>query len=192
MTDKVDNDDRLPFKPRIPPWMALLLLGPVVLAIIMYYVGVSPLNGVLLPEPRALPAGDTSLPGGASVRFDGRWALLYVGPGNCDKACSEALSRTRQAHQALGTDMPRVQRFFVATSGAPNREPGATDDPELVILTDGAAARDEVLAALGEFATGDVFLADPRGNVVLRFPAGTAAQAMQEDLIRLLGASQIG
>ena len=161
MTDKVDNDDRLPFKPRIPPWMALLLLGPVVLAIIMYYAGVSPLNGVLLPEPSTLPAVDMSLPGGATARFGGRWALLYVGPGNCEKACTDTLSRTRQAHQALGTEMVRVQRFFVATSGAPNREPGATNDPELVVLADGAAARDDVLASLGEFADGDVLFALP-------------------------------
>ncbi len=192
MTGEADNDGRLPFKPRIPPWMALLFLGPVILAIILYYVGVSPLNGVLLPEPGTLPTGALGLPDGADARFTGRWALLYVGEGNCEEACRETLSRTRQAQQALGTEMVRVQRFFIATRGAPAGEFRATDDPELVVLADGATSRDAVLAALGEFAEGDVFVADPRGNVLLRFPAGTATKAMQEDLTLLLEASRIG
>ena len=45
---------------------------------------------------------------------------------------------------------------------------------------------------LGEFAEGDVFIADPLGNVVLRFPAGTTMKDMHEDLNLLLKASQIG
>jgi hypothetical protein len=49
-----------------------------------------------------------------------------------------------------------------------------------------------VLATLGEFAEGDVFIADPLGNVVLRFPAGAAMKDMHEDLALLLKASQIG
>ena len=49
-----------------------------------------------------------------------------------------------------------------------------------------------MLAALGEFAEGDVFVADPLGNLVLRFPAGTAMKDMHADLKLLLKASQIG
>ncbi len=192
MTDKSDNDGRMPFKPRIPPWMALLLIGPIILAIVMYYAAVSPLQGVLLPEPRPLPTGTLSLPDGATTRFGGRWSLLYVGQGNCEEACRDTLSRTLQAQQALGTEMVRVQRFFIATSGAPDAEFRAKDDPGLVVVTDGAISRDSVLAALGEFAEGDVFVADPRGNVMLRFPAGTAMKAMHEDLTLLLEASRIG
>lgn len=192
MTDDVDIDGQAPFRPRIPPWVALLLIGPVVLAIVMYYVGVSTLNGVLLPEPRTLPAGTMSLPGGATASFSGRWSLLYVGQGDCNQACREALSRMREAHRALGEEMPRVQRFFVPTDETPPREFPATDDPDLVVLTDGMTSRDAVLATLGEFAEGDVFVADPRGSVVLRFPAGMAMQAMHEDLTLLLKASQTG
>lgn len=192
MTDDVDIDGKAPFRPRIPPWVALLLIGPVVLAIIMYYLGVSTLNGVLLPEPRTLPTGNMSLPGGATASFSGRWSLLHVGQGDCNEACRETLSRTRAAHQALGGEMPRVQRFFVPTDDAPPGAFLATGDPDLVVLTDGVTSRDAVLTALGEFAEGDVFVADPRGNVVLRFPAGMAMQAMHEDLTLLLRASQSG
>ena len=88
--------------------------------------------------------------------------------------------------------MSRVQRFFVATSGAPNPGFVAADHPGLLVLPDGLASRDAVLATLGEFAEGDVFIADPLGNVVIRFPAGTAMKDMHHDLTLLLKASQIG
>jgi hypothetical protein len=118
--------------------------------------------------------------------------VLYVGRGDCDDACKETLRRTRQVRRALGKEMSRVQRLFVSTSGQPNSGFLAADQPGLLVMTDELASRDVVLTALGEFAEGDVFIADPLGNVVLRFPAGTTMKDMHEDLNLLLKASQIG
>ena len=192
MTDAAHNDGRTPFRFRIPPWMALLVFGPIMLAIVMYYAGTRNLNGVPLPQPRTLPAGVMILPDGARANFGGKWSLLYVGRGDCDEPCKEALSRTRQVQGGLGEDISRVQRFFISTSGTPNAGFLAADHPGLLVLTDGLTSRDGVLATLGEFAEGDVFIADPLGNVVLRFPAGTVIKDMQQDLTLLLKASQIG
>lgn len=179
--------------------MALLFFGPIALAIVMYYAGGdqwrpsgSVAHGVLLSQPRTLPTGVMILPDGATADFGGKWSLLYVGRGDCDDACKESLYRTRQVRRALGKESSRVQRFFISTSGAPNAGFLATDHPGLLVLPDGLASRDSVLATLGEFAEGDVFIADPIGNVVLRFPAGTAMKDMHEDLELLLKASQIG
>ena len=108
------------------------------------------------------------------------------------EACKEALYRTRQVRRALGKEMSRVQRFFIATAGAPNTGFLAADHPGILVLTEGLESRDAVLATLGNFAEGDVFIADPLGNVVLRFPAGTAMKDMHQDLQLLLKASQIG
>ncbi|MEO7387254.1 MAG: SCO family protein [Gammaproteobacteria bacterium] len=183
----------------VPLLMALLFFGPLAVAILMYYVGGdrwrpdgSVAHGILLSQPRTLPAGVMVLPGGATADFSGRWSLIYVGRGECDDACKEALYRTRQVRRALGKEMSRVQRFFVSTSGAPNSGFLATEHPGLLVLPDGLAARDTVLNTLGEFAEGDVFVADPRYNVVLRFPAGTTMKDMHQDLTLLLKASQIG
>lgn len=184
---------------RIPAWMALLFFGPIVAAMVLYYVGGDPwrpsgsvAHGILLTQPRTLPTGAMVLPGGATADFGGKWSLLYVGRGDCDEACQEALFRTRQVRRALGKDMSRVQRFFISTSGAPNAGFLATEHPGLLVLTDGLTSRDTVLATLGEFAEGDVFIADPLGNVVLRFPAGAEMKDMHQDLELLLKASQIG
>jgi len=192
MTDPADNDGGIPFRFRIPPWMALLFFGPIVAGIIMYYAGTRNLNGIPLSQPRTLPAEVMLLPDGTRATFGGRWSLLYVGRGDCDGTCKEALSRTSQVQRGLGEEKSRVQRFFISTTGAPDAAFLAADHPGLLVLTDKLTSRDAVLATLGEFAEGDVFIADPLGNVLLRFPAGTATKAIHQDLTRLLKASQIG
>jgi len=183
----------------IPVLMALLFFGPLALAIVMYYAGGdawrpsgSVAHGILLSQPRTLPTGVMILPDGTTADFGGKWSLLYVGRGDCDDACRETLYRTRQVRRALGKEMSRVQRYFISTSGAPNAGFVAADHPGLLVLPDGLSSRDTVLATLGEFAENDVFVADPLGNVVLRFPAGAAMKDMHEDLALLLKASQIG
>ncbi len=165
----------------------------------MYYAGGgqwqpsgSVAHGILLSQPRMLPTEEMILPDGATAGFGGKWSLLYVGRGDCDDACKETLYRTRQVRRALGKEMSRVQRYFISTSGTPNAGFLAADHPGLLVLPDGLSSRDTVLAALGTFAEGDVFVADPLGNVVLRFPAGAAMKDMHEDLALLLKASQIG
>lgn len=179
--------------------MALLFFGPIAIAIVLYYSGDdrwrpsgTVAHGILLSQPRTLPTGVMILPDGATADFGGKWSLLYVGRGDCDDACKEMLYRTRQVRRALGKEESRVQRFFVSTSGAPNPGFLAADHPGLLVLPDGLTSRDAVLATLGEFAVGDVFIADPLGNVVLRFPAGTPMKDMHQDLELLLKASQIG
>lgn len=183
----------------IPSLMALLFFGPLAVAILMYYVGGeqwrpsgSVAHGILLPQPRTLPTGVMVLEDGATGDFAGKWSLLYVGRGDCDDACKEALYRTRQVRRALGNEMSRVQRFFIVTSGAPNTGFLAAVHPGILVMTGGLASRDAVLWTLGTFAEGDVFIADPLGNVVLHFPAGTAMKDMHQDLRLLLKASRIG
>lgn len=190
---------RPPPKRLVPALMALLFFGPLAIAILLYYGGSkqwrppgSVAHGILLPQPRTLPVGRVVLADGATADFSGKWSLLYVGRGDCDDACKEALYRTRQVRRALGKEMSRVQRFFIATVGSPNTGFLATDHPGLLVMTEGLDLRDAVLASLGTFAEGDVFIADPLGNVVLRFPAGTPMKDMHQDLQLLLKASQIG
>lgn len=183
----------------VPALVALVFFGPIAVAIFLYYGGGEQwrpsgtvAHGILLDQPRLLPTGVMILNDGLMADFAGKWSLLYVGRGDCDEPCKEALYRTRQVRRALGKEMSRVQRFFISTSGQPNRGFLAADQPGLLVITEGLASRDVVLAALGEFAEGDIFIADPLGNVVLRFTAGTPMRDMHDDLSLLLKASQIG
>jgi hypothetical protein len=199
VTTLAPTGDKKPNTRLVPALMALLFFGPLAIAIAMYYSGGarwrpqgSIAHGTLLAQPRTLPGEVMLLADGATAGFTGKWSLLYVGRGDCDDACKETLYRTRQVRRALGKEMARVQRFFIATGGEPNPGFVAADHPGLLVMAEGLAARDVVLATLGAFSEGEVFIADPLGNVVLRFPANTAMKDMYDDLKLLLKASQIG
>ena len=199
MTTLAPTGDKKPGTRLVPALMALLFFGPLAIAITMYYSGGalwrpqgSIAHGTLLAQPRTLPGEVMLLADGATAAFTGKWSLLYVGRGDCDDACKETLYRTRQVRRAVGKEMARVQRFFIATGGEPNPGFVAADHPGLLVMAEGLASRDAVLATLGAFAEGEVFVADPLGNVVLRFPAGTSMKDMHADLQLLLKASQIG
>ena len=132
----------------------------------------------------------------------GKWLLLVVdqdvNDNACGDACRRALHATRQARTIQGREKDRVGRLLLQSTMqstvAPLRSPDlATDHPDLAV----AAATAEQIARLPiRAATIDkgvsIFLLDPRGNLVLRYPADPDIKRLANDLRRLLGASQIG
>jgi hypothetical protein len=49
-----------------------------------------------------------------------------------------------------------------------------------------------VVSVVGETRPGEIFLADPLGNLVMRYPAGTGMKGIHGDLKHLLAISTIG
>lgn len=181
--------------------LAVLFFGPFLAAVLLYFYGGdrfrpdgSTAHGILIAEPRTLPAGTGAVAGDPAARFDGKWSLIFVHRGACGPDCTDSLQRTRQVRRALGREDMRVQRFWVAAAAAGGPDPGtlAREHPDLVVVDDSDPALAGILATLGEFQDGDVFLADPLGNVMMRFPAGSSMKDMHKDLSLLLKASQIG
>lgn len=181
--------------------LAALFFGPFLAAVLLYFYGgdrfgptASTAHGILIAEPRTLPSGDRIVAGKPAARFDGKWSIIYIHQGACGPDCADSLLRIRQVRRALGKEDIRVQRIWVAAGAADGADPGwlAREHPDLLVIGDGDPALDTVRASLGEFRDGDVFLADPLGNVMMRFPAGTSMKGMHKDLTLLLKASQIG
>jgi cytochrome oxidase Cu insertion factor (SCO1/SenC/PrrC family) len=140
-----------------------------------------------------LADGTITLMAGAGNRatLRGKWTLIYLGPGDCAVPCRQALEEMRQARRALGRDMDRVQRLYVVTVGTADTAFLTQQHPGIGLI----AERQTVLAldsAIGERWSGDIFLADPLGNLVMRYPAGTAVKDIHDDLKRLLTVSSIG
>ena len=88
--------------------------------------------------------------------------------------------------------MDRVQRLYVVTVGTADTR-----------LSREGASRASALIAAGPVAkilrrqwviagAGDLFLTDPLGNLVMRYPAGTTMKGMHGDLQHLLSVSTIG
>jgi hypothetical protein len=68
----------------------------------------------------------------------------------------------------------------------------AREHPGIVTVEAGSPARAALDAALGPGSAGAVYVADPLGNVIMRFPAGTPMKDLHKDLSLLLKASRIG
>ena len=147
-----------------------------------------------LMDIRPLPTGGLARPDGAPFGIEslrGKWALLHVDRAECPPTCAAKLFNMRQVRLAQGKDMERVERLWVLLDES---MPG----PELARLTEGVVlARDRdgalvrALPAPGE-ASDHVYLVDPLGNLVLRYPKGADPKRMIKDLQRLLKYSGIG
>jgi len=192
------NDSRTPGRLKLIA-LAAIFLGPLLIAYLLYGSGsrwrpaAGTEHGELLEPPGLLT--DMLLTSGGrddSPNFLGKWSLIVVDEGRCDEICEEVLYASRQVRRALGRDRDRVQRLFYLDAGNPDLEFLANEHPGLIVLGPGSPAGRELLAAIGNHEAGDIFLADPRGNLIMRFPRGTGMKGIHKDLKLLLRISRIG
>jgi cytochrome oxidase Cu insertion factor (SCO1/SenC/PrrC family) len=122
--------------------------------------------------------------------FREKWTLVYVGGGTCDKRCESLLYYMRQIRSAQGPERDRINRLWMVTDG---KDPAAAllaQHPGLRVVR----TQDQVF--LAQFAGAEfgshVYLVDPLGNLMMRFPANPDPSRMIKDLKQLLKASQIG
>ena len=149
-------------------------------------------HGILVQPVRELNAAGLHHFDGRPLDADflaGRWTLVHVARGDCTRGCQQALQRSSQVRQALGDDRNRVQLLLVLP-----RSPGV-NSPQLPAGVQLAAASDDWLARFS-FAepppdTG-VYLVDPQGYLMMRYPADVDRRGMLSDLQRLLKISKIG
>jgi hypothetical protein len=174
------------------PWLiAVVCFGPFALAMLLYY---GPWSPGLLPQlpgkrqllrmPVPLPVAWRTGPAGAY-----RWQLIYARMAPCEQQCAQELDRLLRVQQALGKDQQQVQRALWSAGEGPS-----FDDPELVVeRLDQLPGRD-VADALGPERIGDgrVYVADPRGNVILGYPVDVEQKELLRDLKRLLAGSGTG
>jgi hypothetical protein len=177
--------------------LAVVFLGPMVVAMVLYFTGFqlrpggTTQHGELYQPARPLPDVSFPLVGDESATLRGKWTLIYIGPGECAAPCREALTEMRQVRRALGRDMDRVQRLYLATDGGVDRPFLAAEHPGIGVLAPGGEAA-KIARIAGSASPGDIFLADPLGNLVMRYPAGTGMKGMHGDLKHLLAISTIG
>jgi len=111
----------------------------------------------------------------------GKWVLVTFDAAACDPHCEKKLYFMRQVRRAQGKDMDRVERLWVLTDGAKPR-------PELLAAIEGT--RIEKSGGLAGAFSGNtvdhIYLVDPFGNLMLRFPREPDPSKMIKDLQRLL------
>jgi hypothetical protein len=120
----------------------------------------------------------------------GKWVLVQLDGGNCDERCERKLYAMRQVRRAQGKDMRRVERLWIVTDAASPRA-------ELLAAIDGTHIAPQGAALAAHFPAErspreHVYLVDPLGNLMLRFPADPDPARMLKDLQRLLKYSSFG
>ena len=176
--------------------IAALCLAPFVAAVIVYfywqpagganYGELIPAHVLSDPPLRLLDQRPFKL---SALR--GKWVLLQLDQADCEAACRAKLYDMRQVRLAQGREMERVERVWLILDEAPletllmreydgTRMLRASGSPIVAEFPPAGGARDHI------------YLIDPHGNLMLRFPKHADPRRMYKDLARLLRASRIG
>jgi hypothetical protein len=104
----------------------------------------------------------------------------------CEQPCAQHLGRLLQVQLALGRDRDRVRRVVWHVGALPQ-----LGDAELVERSLESAAGSALVAALNaeRLNDGRVYVADPRGVVILSYPPDVEQKELLRDLKRLLAGS---
>lgn len=181
--------------------LAVLLVcaAPVVASYLTYYV-IRPEGrrnyGELIDPQRPLPPLTATTLDGRQVplaSLKDQWLLVSVASGACDAACEKHLYLQRQLRESLGKEKDRLDWVWLVPDTVPVR---AALQPALaqatVLRIDGAQLAQWLQPAAGAQLGDHLFLVDPMGNWMLRFPPGqdaSTASRMRRDLERLMRAS---
>jgi hypothetical protein len=164
--------------------IAALCAAPIVLGSAAYYYGWgtgkrSNYGELLAPRRLSAPALAT---------LHGKWVLVTFDAAACDAYCERKLYLIRQIRRGQGAGEVRIERLWFLTDGGTVR-------PELLSAIEGthiARANEALLAAFPGRAVDHVYLVDPLGNLMMRFPRDPDPSAMAKDLERLLKYSRFG
>ena len=173
--------------------------APVVASYLSYYV-VKPQgrinHGTLITPPKPMAAEPglafTDLQGQAVApqALQGQWLLVSVAGGACDAACERQLYLQRQLCEVLGRDKDRVDRVWLIPDQAEVRPALLPALAQAWTLRVDAARLSQWLQAdAGQTLSSHLYLVDPRGDWMMRFPADADPVRIKKDLMRLLKAS---
>lgn len=185
-------------------WQLLLVLAvcafPLCASYFTYYVlkPASRGNYGALIDPRAHPMpalGARTLDGQLSglEAYRGKWIMLQVGPSDCRDDCRRRLFAMRQLRLMQGKDMARIERVWLVS----DVEPLATMllrefDGTRVLRAPAAVLAGWLPVEAGSQPAEHLYLIDPLGNLMMRFPKDADPSRVKQDIARLLRASAIG
>lgn len=178
----------------------LVCASPLLLSYLTYYVikpaGRTNYGDLIDPRNHPIPQlGATTLDGKPAglEHFKGQWVMLNVDNGDCQQACRDQLVQMRQLRLMTGKDRERVERVWLITDTTPL-------DTMLMRVVEGTHFLRVPLDAVAKWlpveqggnAADHIYLIDPLGNLMMRFPKNADPAKVKKDIGKLLKASAIG
>jgi hypothetical protein len=177
----------------------LLFFGSMLFAGILRFSGWMPEgrknNGTLLDPPLDLRQVSPSLRDGGAYPWnpDARtWRIAVAPPAGCgDGGCAELVARLDTTWRLFGKDADRVDVLWVCGTSACLPPESAPRPRTLRVLRPESRLQDALSAAPDASGTGagsgmSVYVIDPNGFVILRYPAGFDPVELREDMVKLL------
>lgn len=115
----------------------------------------------------------------------GKWVMVTFDASACDAYCERKLYYMRQIRTAQGKEQGRVERLWVLTDAG-------TPRAELLAAIEGTRMSRTRPEGFPGNPADHIYLVDPLGNLMMRFPRDPDPSAMLKDLKRLLRLSQVG
>lgn len=180
--------------------VVLVCAAPLIFSYLAYYVikpaGRTNYGALIDPRDYPIPALDSRTLDGQALGLDaykGKWIMLQVGSGACELACRDALVAMRQLRLMQGKARDRLERVWLITDAAPI-------DATLVKVVAGTHMLRADPAKLAKWLPVEqggnmaehLYLIDPLGNLMMRFPKNAEPNKVKKDMGKLLKASAIG
>ncbi len=172
---------------------------PAIVAYFAFYV-VRPAGragfGDLIQPVRPVPAVNAVALDGTPVALSSlkrQWLLLSVAGAACEQDCQRRLFTQRQLRETLGKEKDRLDLVWLITDrqALPEGLRQRMTDTTMLRVEQGVL-NEWLLAAPEKALTDFIFVVDPMGNTMMRFPAqfdAASASKAKRDLERLLRAS---
>jgi hypothetical protein len=179
--------------------MLLICASPVIASYFTYYV-IRPegrrVYGELIQPQKDMPQVSAKNLQGQEVTLaslKGQWLLVTVASGACEEPCQQNLYFQRQLREILGREKDRLDRVWLVNDDAPVA-PGLLPALHMahVLRMDAATVQSWISPAPGQKLQDHLYVVDPMGNFMMRFPANMdvpGASKAKRDLERLLKAS---
>jgi cytochrome oxidase Cu insertion factor (SCO1/SenC/PrrC family) len=121
----------------------------------------------------------------------GRWTLVLADSGACDARCEQSLYFIRQARKAQGEHQDRIERVWLV-SDASQPQAKLIDAIEGMHVVKAAGSATLAAVVRDPAHARAIYLVDPLGQVMMRYPDEPDPKKMIKDLQRLMKYSRLG
>ena len=147
-----------------------------------------------LMDAKQLPRTPMTLTDGKPFslqQLEGKWLFVVVDDAACDAYCEKKLWQIRQVRKTQGKYPERIERVWLVTGqGEPAQRLRSEFDGTWLVRAGGSKVLDAL--PFESAVTDHIFLVDPLGNLVLRYPREADPSRIRKDVERLLKVSRIG
>jgi len=182
-------------------WLVLLVCAaPLIASYVAYYLikpeGRNNYGTLIDQRAHPLPVMATTTLDGSPMplqQFKGKWVMLMTGSGACADACRNQLFAMRQLRLMQGKEMDRIERVWLILDHEPLDTIVIREfDGTHMLRADAATVKAWLPAGSGTTVDQHIYMIDPLGHLMMRFPAGPEPRKVHKDIYKLLKASAYG